>query len=126
LPHRYCYLPLSWKSWNWFECAVGGVRHPQHTVETIVCAPDDGWRYFPKHVEQFPHKLCNVASCWIYVRTFGYLLPNFRHKKFVMFLVYSSTSNFIYLFTRRCYTCYFPNYKEDGRTARRTDTLTLR
>ena len=29
--HRYCYLPLSWKSWNWFECAVGGVRHPQHT-----------------------------------------------------------------------------------------------
>jgi hypothetical protein len=20
--HRYCYLPLSWKSWNWFECAV--------------------------------------------------------------------------------------------------------
>ena len=25
LSHRYCYLPLSWKSWNWFECAVGGV-----------------------------------------------------------------------------------------------------
>jgi hypothetical protein len=31
LSHRYCYLPLSWKSWNSFECAVGGVRHPQHT-----------------------------------------------------------------------------------------------
>ena len=31
LSHRYCYLSLSWKSWNWFECAVGGVRHPQHT-----------------------------------------------------------------------------------------------
>jgi hypothetical protein len=31
LSHRYCYLPLSWKSWNGFECAVGGVRHPQHT-----------------------------------------------------------------------------------------------
>ena len=29
LSHHYCYLPLSWKSWNWFECAVGG--HPQHT-----------------------------------------------------------------------------------------------
>jgi hypothetical protein len=28
--HRYCYLTLSWKCWNWFECAVGGVRHPQH------------------------------------------------------------------------------------------------
>ena len=24
LSHRYCYLPLTWKSWNWFECAVGG------------------------------------------------------------------------------------------------------
>ena len=22
LSHRYCYLPLSWKSWNRFECAV--------------------------------------------------------------------------------------------------------
>jgi hypothetical protein len=31
LSHRYCYLPLSWKSWNWFEFTVGGVRHPQHT-----------------------------------------------------------------------------------------------
>ena len=19
LSHRYCYLPISWKSWNWFE-----------------------------------------------------------------------------------------------------------
>jgi hypothetical protein len=25
LSHRYCYLQLSWKSWNWFECAVGWV-----------------------------------------------------------------------------------------------------
>jgi hypothetical protein len=50
LSHRYCYLPLSWKSWNRFECAVGGVHHP-------------------KHVEQFPdiNKLCNVAFCWIYI-----------------------------------------------------------
>ena len=37
LSHRYCYLPLSWKSWNRFECAVGGVRHPQHT--------QTGWIY---------------------------------------------------------------------------------
>ena len=27
----YCCLPLSWKSWNWFECVVSGLRHPQHT-----------------------------------------------------------------------------------------------
>src|SRR5215475_8444612 len=26
LSHRYCYLPLSWKCLNWFECVVGGVR----------------------------------------------------------------------------------------------------
>jgi len=37
-------------------------------VDTVVCAPDDGWRYHPKHIEQFPeiNELCNVASCWIY------------------------------------------------------------
>jgi hypothetical protein len=36
-------------------------------VDTVVCAPDDGWKYHPKHVEQFPdiNKLCNVSSCWI-------------------------------------------------------------
>jgi hypothetical protein len=39
-------------------------------VDTVVCAPDDGWKYHPKHVEQFPdmNKLCNIASCWIYLR----------------------------------------------------------
>ena len=53
---------------------MGGVRHPQHTyihtaTHTVVCAPDDGWKYHPKHVEQFPdiNKLCNVTSCWIYI-----------------------------------------------------------
>jgi hypothetical protein len=37
-------------------------------VDTVVCAPDDGWKYHPKHVEQFPdiNKLCNVVACWIY------------------------------------------------------------
>jgi hypothetical protein len=36
-----------------------------HRRATVVCAPDDGWKYHPKHVEQFPdmNKLCNVASC---------------------------------------------------------------
>jgi len=39
-------------------------------MDTVVCAPDDGWRYHPKHLEKFPdiNKLCNVASCWIYIR----------------------------------------------------------
>ena len=35
-------------------------------------ASDDGWKYHPKHVEQFPdiNKLCNFASCWIYVEIY--------------------------------------------------------
>src|SRR5215475_13202567 len=43
LSHRYCYLPLSWKSWNWFERAVGGVRHvrvgrwPTRTWLILTC-----------------------------------------------------------------------------------------
>jgi hypothetical protein len=38
-------------------------------VDTVVCCPDDGWRYHPKHVEQFSdmNVLCNNASCWIYI-----------------------------------------------------------
>jgi hypothetical protein len=54
-------------SWNRFECAAVGVSHPQHTqtsfnsstiaavnsngvkntrcLDTVVCAPDDGWKY---------------------------------------------------------------------------------
>jgi len=40
-------------------------------VDTVVCAPDDEWRYQTKYVEQFSrNKLCNVASCWIYIRIF--------------------------------------------------------
>jgi hypothetical protein len=44
------------EEWNRCGCAVGGVRHPQHTqipdaVDTFVCASDDGWNYYPKHVE---------------------------------------------------------------------------
>jgi hypothetical protein len=90
LSRRYCYLPLSWKSWDLFECVVGGVRHFQHTQtgsnsSTIAADGSNGvtntrccryscmrpwwWvEYHPKYVEQFPYinKLCNVASCWIY------------------------------------------------------------
>jgi hypothetical protein len=32
----YCFLLLSWKRWNWFECVVGGVLHPQHTHTQIL------------------------------------------------------------------------------------------
>ena len=38
-------------------------------VDTVACAPDDGWRNDPKHVEHFPdiNKLCKFAPCWIYI-----------------------------------------------------------
>jgi len=75
----------------WFECSVGGIRHPQHTqtssnsstiaadssnaVTNIRCCkysclrPDDGWRYHPKHVEQFLDKM----NC-VMLHLFGYIL----------------------------------------------------
>ena len=39
------------------------------TVDTVIWAPDDGWRYHPKHVEQFAdiNKLYIVSSCWIII-----------------------------------------------------------
>jgi hypothetical protein len=35
-------------------------------VDTMIGAPDDGWRYHPKHIEQFTdiNKLYIVVSCW--------------------------------------------------------------
>ena len=47
LSRPYCHLPLSWKSWNRFESAVGGVRHPQHTktssnLSTIAAGSSNG------------------------------------------------------------------------------------
>ena len=46
------------------------VSQVPYAVDTFVCVPDDGWRWHPKHVEQFPeiNKLRNVVSCWIYIR----------------------------------------------------------
>jgi len=41
-------------------------------VDTVVCAPDDGWWYHPKRVEQFPVKMNYVT-----LRLFGYLLEYF-------------------------------------------------
>jgi hypothetical protein len=57
-------------------------------VDAAVCAPGDGWKYHPKHVEQFLHinKLCNVASCWIYV---GILLGAHQILHITYLLTYS-------------------------------------
>ena len=68
LSDRYCYLPLQ----RQVAVTVGQISD---AVDTVVCAPDDGWFYHPKHVEQFPdiNKFCKVASCWIYILEYRYL-----------------------------------------------------
>ena len=38
-------------------------------VDAVVCAPDDVWRYHPKHVEQFPDKINCVTLHFV-----GYIL----------------------------------------------------
>jgi len=94
LSPRYCYLPLSWKSWNRFECAVVGVHHPQHTQTgsnppTIATGSSNGvtntrccryscmrsWWWVEVPPETCTavsrcNKLCNVASCWTYIEIF--------------------------------------------------------
>jgi len=55
-------LSLSW------QVAVTVWQIPD-AVDTVVCPPDDGWWYHPKHVEQFPDKINCVT-----LHLIGYLL----------------------------------------------------
>ena len=43
-------------------------------VDTVVCAPDDVWRYHPKHVEQFPDKINCVT-----LHLVGYILEEYSY-----------------------------------------------
>jgi len=45
------------------------VRQIPDAVDTVVCAPDDGWWYHPKHVEQFSNKINCVT-----LHLVGYIL----------------------------------------------------
>jgi hypothetical protein len=50
-------------------------------VNTVVCPPEDGWRYRPKHVEQSPDKINCVT-----LRLVGYILePSFFDANFCIF-----------------------------------------
>jgi hypothetical protein len=60
--HRLFYLETT------LHVSVGTITHHQErkqmylqhvadAVDTVVCAPDDGWKYHPKHIEQFPDKI---------------------------------------------------------------------
>ena len=73
-------------------------------VDTVVCGPDDGWRYHPKYVGQFPdiNKQCKVASCYIYIGKYLYIRCRkpFSHE-LTLFATFSTS--FVYL----CLTLFF-------------------
>jgi hypothetical protein len=42
-------------------------------VDTVVCAPDDGWKYHLKHLEQFPDKInCVTLHLVGYILEYSY------------------------------------------------------
>jgi hypothetical protein len=57
------------------------VAYATHSTLKPVPTLDDGWKYHPKHVQQFPDisKLCNVASCWIYILECSYDARTHEH-----------------------------------------------
>jgi hypothetical protein len=54
----------------WYLSVAVTVLQIPDAADTVVCGPNDGWKYHPKDVEQFPdiNEMCNVATCWIYIR----------------------------------------------------------
>ena len=85
-----------------------------------MCAPDDGWKYHPKHVEQFPdiNKLCNFASFWIY-EYIGILLGahpvlHINRKRVKILLLQSFCRANL---THRVMFCAFSSLPEDRRIA---------
>jgi hypothetical protein len=68
--HRLLYLETA------LHVSGGTTAHHQErkqlstdAVDTVVCAPDDGWWYHPKHVQQFPDKVNCVT-----LHLVGYIL----------------------------------------------------
>jgi len=66
---RYCnYLPPTWSSWPlWKEVAVQKTWTVLEAVVTVLCTPDNGYVWHPKHVEwicRIINKLLLVASRW--------------------------------------------------------------
>ena len=50
-----CCLPLVWMGWNQ-PILTNGRQQESMTItkaaDTVLKAPDDGWKYRPKHVER--------------------------------------------------------------------------
>jgi len=51
------------------SCSSRPVTITTDAADTVTLAPDDRWRYHPKHVEWFTdiNKLYIVASCWVII-----------------------------------------------------------
>jgi hypothetical protein len=74
LSHRYCYLPLSRKSWNSSAIEAGSSNGVTNTrCFRYSCMHSWWWVEVPpetcRAVSRY-NKLCNVASCWIYIGIF--------------------------------------------------------
>jgi len=73
LSDRYCYLSLE-------RQVAGTVWQIPDAVDTVVCAPDDGWWYHPKHVEQFPEKI-NCVTLHLVGHKLEYFYDARTHKR---------------------------------------------
>jgi len=85
-----------------------------NAVNTVTCAPDDGWRNHPKHVEQFTGKINCVKSHLVgHLLTQNYDARSHEHKilgdrdsipakdnKILIFYVVSSNFGLYGLFPR--------------------------
>ena len=90
LSRRYCYLPLSWECWKcsavptvprYRQIAVTAWQIPD-AVDTVVCAPDDGWWYHPNHVEQFQDKInCVTLHLVGHILEYTIAMPTFSLTK---------------------------------------------
>ena len=70
------------------------------TVDTVTWAPDDGWRYHPKHVERFIdiNKLYIVESCWTIIGMYFKMYGNLYVKKINNFMIipYCYKHNYVF------------------------------
>jgi hypothetical protein len=107
LSYLYCYLPLSWKWWNRFECAVGGVHHPQRTqTNTRVWLEPrtfpDGWLKEKKNSSLTGGRNQNFQ--FIENRYFGCVIPVLLTSHFIFLF---QSSNFVPVFIE----CLTENYR---------------
>ena len=55
------------------------MRQIPDVVDTVVCAPDDGWWYHPRHVEQFADKM-NCVTLHLVGYTLEYYYDGRTHE----------------------------------------------